>query len=305
MRKAVAPAFTKRALMKQEPIIQSYINLLMAKLKEAAIGYNHTEQVAVMDMSLWYNFYTFDVIGELCIGESFGCLDSSGNHPWVAMTLKFAKGKFLPKVLFQCVGLLILRSSHMASYSHTDRHLIAFILVAASRYYPPIEFAMMKLIPAGLRKVLQDHYDHAVSRIHRRMNLETPRDDLMTPVLQDKDFTTMSLEEIESNFSMLILVGSETTVITLTGITNCLVQNPRELRKLTDEIRSTFKSTSEITFDAVKNLPFLNAVMNEGLRLTIAGGIPRIVPQGGDTVCGHFLPEYVSVHARGPPSESR
>ena len=42
---------------------------------------------------------------------------------------------------------------------------------------------------------------------------------------------------------------------------------------------------------AVKNLPYLNAVINEGLRLhSVAGiGFPREVPEGGMTVLGrHF-----------------
>ena len=182
------------------------------------------------------------------------------------------------------------------------------VLAAAFRYYPPIELAVIYLIPPSLKKVLQDHYDHSVTKIHRRMSLETSRDDLMTPVLRNnKDFTTMSLKDFESNFYILLLAGSENTATTMTGITNCLVQNPQELRKLTNEIRGTFKSASEITFSAVKDLPFLNAVVDEALRLCnpAASGLPRIVPHGGGMVCGHFVPEYVGVHVLGLLEESR
>lgn len=34
-------------------------------------------------MVSWYNWTTFDIIGDLVFGELFGCLDSSSYHPWV------------------------------------------------------------------------------------------------------------------------------------------------------------------------------------------------------------------------------
>ena len=47
------------------------------------------------------------------------------------------------------------------------------------------------------------------------------------------------------------------------------------------------------TFEQVKRLPYLEAVINEGLRLhsTSGIGLPRVVPEGGLTVCGRFFPE--------------
>ena len=46
-------------------------------------------------------------------------------------------------------------------------------------------------------------------------------------------------------------------------------------------------------YEQVKKLPYLDAVINEALRLhsTSALGLPRIVPAGGMTVMGQFFPE--------------
>lgn len=33
-----------------------------------------------MDASLWFNFYSFDVMGDLSLGESFGMLDEGKGH---------------------------------------------------------------------------------------------------------------------------------------------------------------------------------------------------------------------------------
>jgi hypothetical protein len=38
-----------------------------------------------VDMSQWYNFTTFDIIGDLAFGEPFDCLKDSQYHPWVEM----------------------------------------------------------------------------------------------------------------------------------------------------------------------------------------------------------------------------
>ncbi len=47
------------------------------------------------------------------------------------------------------------------------------------------------------------------------------------------------------------------------------------------------------TFDATKRLPYLDAVINEALRLhsTSGIGLPRLVPEGGLVVCGRTFPE--------------
>jgi len=47
----------------------------------------------------------------------------------------------------------------------------------------------------------------------------------------------------------------------------------------------------------VKDLPYLNAVVNEGLRLhtTVSGGLPRIVPAGGMTILGRHFKEGTCV----------
>ena len=45
------------------------------------------------------------------------------------------------------------------------------------------------------------------------------------------------------------------------------------------------------SFDVIRDLPYLDAVINEGLRLhsTVGAGLPREVPEGGATILGHYL----------------
>lgn len=50
-------------------------------------------------------------------------------------------------------------------------------------------------------------------------------------------------------------------------------------------------------YEVVKNLPYLGAVIDEGLRLhsTIGAGLPREVPTGGATILGHHFKEGTTV----------
>ena len=64
--------FSNKALKEQEPILNKYFDLLIRRLKE-----NCNEPV---DLTAWYNFLTFDLIGDLAFGESFQCLENSSLH---------------------------------------------------------------------------------------------------------------------------------------------------------------------------------------------------------------------------------
>ena len=66
------------------------------------------------------------------------------------------------------------------------------------------------------------------------------------------------------------------------------------MEKLQQELGEQLGGEGELvaTIDQVKGLPYLNACINEGLRVhsTSSLGLPRVVPKGGLTVMGqHFV----------------
>ena len=262
IRRLLNTSFTEKTLRAQEPLIQSYVNMLMLRLKEQATKPETKGRGAVLDIVSWYNFTTFDIVGDLGLGQSFDCLKESALHPWVALIFN---------------------------------HFKISSLMATVRYYPPISWLLMKCIPQSMRKIQKDHFQLAVDRINARMNLETERVDFMTNVLKQNDEKGMSLGEIHATFNTVIIAGSETTATVLSGITNYLVRDSTVLQKLVDEIRGSFSKEEDLTLAALQQLPYLNATVEEGLRLCppVPAGLPRLVPHGGDTVCGHWLPEYV------------
>jgi averantin hydroxylase len=87
--------------------------------------------------------------------------------------------------------------------------------------------------------------------------------------------------------------GSETSSSALAAITYFLLHNPSTMEKLKEEVRSTFKSESEINIAGVQGLKYILAVIYEGLRMfpPLPGSMRRIVGPGGREIAGFFIPE--------------
>jgi cytochrome P450 len=282
IRKALSAGFTEKALIAQESILKKYVDLLIAKLREIVDVQNKSSKGSTVNIADWYNYTTFDIIGDLAFAEPFDCLRDSKYHPWIM-------------VIFENLRAIA--------------YLIAIRLV-----FRPLETMLFACLPAKATQAMDDHYNMSCRKIHRRLGLETARPDIMSCVLQQggiRDLQasksgskdggkgvegSMTIPEIEGSFTTLIIAGSETTATALIGATNYLVNNPDKHEKLAAEIRGAFSADTEITLSGLKDLPYLNAVISETLRLCppVPVGLAHVVPKGGDTVCGHWLPEGVS-----------
>lgn len=294
MRRLQNPAFSDKALRAQESVLGGYADLLIHKLRGLAgpgnpgpEGPEGPPPPAAVDMVAWYNFATFDIIGDLAFGAPFYCLRDAVWHWWLSAVFElFQDGVFL----------------------------------RATRRFPrPLADLLAWLcIPPQLVKTRMDQFMFTVERVNERLGQRTERPDfseflcptvcpdswtavLMTRpvsyILKVEGEKGMSLEETYVCAQVLIVAGSETTATALTGATYLLLENPDALRRLTGEIRGRFESEGDITIQSTAELPYLGAVVQESLRLFPPGPavFPRVVPAGGRTVCGHSVPEGVTV----------
>ncbi|KXG47021.1 Cytochrome P450 [Penicillium griseofulvum] len=255
-RRLLSHAFSEKALREQESLVQSYVDMLVERLK-GTISSQET-----VDMSQWYNFTTFDIIGDLAFGEPFDCLRESQYHPWV-------------KVVFVSMKVLAL-----------SRPLLV---------YPFLAPIVRMLLPKRLTKMREDSFALASNKVHRRLEAKVERPDFMSYILRYNDDRSMTIREMEANAALLILAGSETTASLLSGFTYYIMANPPAYRKLMDEIRTSFKSYEDIDFQRVGHLTYLNAALEESLRVypPVPAVIPRVVPKEGALIDGQFIPENV------------
>jgi cytochrome P450 len=95
------------------------------------------------------------------------------------------------------------------------------------------------------------------------------------------------------------VAGSETTATLLSGLTNHLLRNPDIFDRLKKEIRDSIKKQEDLVIANLINLPFMNACIEEGLRIfpPVPVGLLRTVPAGGSDIDGHMIPGGVSCTA--------
>jgi len=75
-RRALAHAFSKRALYEQEPILLGYVEKFISNMKRFA------EEGKPVNLVSWFCYTTFDIIGDLSFGEPFGCLEEGTKTPF-------------------------------------------------------------------------------------------------------------------------------------------------------------------------------------------------------------------------------
>ncbi|GJE84195.1 cytochrome P450 [Phanerochaete sordida] len=112
---------------------------------------------------------------------------------------------------------------------------------------------------------------------------------------QRDDYTQAPMNETDLHTSAVLAfdAGGDTTAGFLSLTMFHLLHNRSSYIKLRQELDDTFPS-GELTAEqhaALADLPYLGAVVNEGLRVGAAfPGFPRVVPPGGALLAGQFVP---------------
>lgn len=197
IRRQLSHAFSDKALREQEDLIMGYIILLIDKLSDSAAS------GAKVDMVKWYDFTTFDIIGDLAFGESFCSLKDSQYHPWVSSVFKN------------------IRISNM---------------IRSFATYPAASLIIGLLASSELRASRKIYKDYSRKTVLKRLSkgaMEERRDFLSYILKQkDEDEQGMTEGEIIRTGSTLIMAGSETTATLLSGLTYFLCSDPDALRKV-------------------------------------------------------------------------
>lgn len=136
-RRILSNGFSTKSMLDQQPIIKGYIDLLIERLHAIS-------SKGPIDMVSWYNYTTFDVIGDLAFGESFGCLDNSDYHPWV-------------KLIFENIKMIC--------------------LLNLARSFKVLGPLLKVLVPKELMEKGRSHRQLTREKVDKRMSLGTSRPD--------------------------------------------------------------------------------------------------------------------------------
>lgn len=258
-RRAMLPAFSDKALGEQEGLMRVYIDLLMKRLGE--IADQKTGNAA--DMAKFFNFTTFDLIGDLAFGEALGGLEHGGTNVWLDMVGKSIR--LLPIFVFLQQYVPGFGAGRLFRRSQNKHQMMVKELVK--------------------KRVKNAEYGH--------------RGDFMDQIMRSRGKEQeLTDDELAANANILMIAGSETTATLLSGVTYLLLVNPEKLHRVKEEVRAAFDKVEDITFSAASSrLSYTMACLTEALRLypPVPILIPRETPAGQMTpVAGHLIPGNVS-----------
>lgn len=141
---------------------------------------------------------------------------------------------------------------------------------------------------------------HQVMERMRRYQRGEQLDDFFSSLMVDKAGAANNLElgEIVSEIGIIINAGADTTAIALSNILELLLRHPQYLRRLQAEIDGVLDEDETIApYDKVKDLPYLRACIDEGLRLIppTSAGLARRTPPEEARILDEWIPGDTSV----------
>ncbi|KAG8157364.1 hypothetical protein KVR01_012748 [Diaporthe batatas] len=263
-RKLLSHGFSQQSLRQQEDLVHQYVDMLLGQLQK--MGSPSGSGIDLAEAFVWL---TFDVISDLAFGKSFNSVASGKTHFWIS---------------------LIFEASFASQFADLRRRLPILNLI--------LPFVLPK---NGIAKFKQHNKLSREMAVNRVKQGDTGRADFFSHLLRRGGGESISELQLQSQASILIVAGSETTSSFLAATCYLLLKNPDTLAHLTREVRSKFPLVESIRADALAELPYLNSIIEEGLRMAPpeAFGLPRFSP--GAVVDGHYVPAGVTVSVESYP----
>lgn len=314
-RRLYQATYSMSALVSYEPYVDECADLLSTRLGEMAAAAPSAAQEgrqpqqhqlyqqpahqrgdadvgAGVNMGHWLQCYAFDVIGCITYSKRLGFLDRGADIGGVMAALEdFIKYATLTGVYARLHPLLVQVRNYLAGSSRGKGRTY---VLSYTKERIEDHRAAAKIFSIGA-----DDSDDATSDGEEGVAEEPGKAmDFLTKFLSrhSRDPEVFTTYHVMAGCAMNMVAGSDTTSIALSAIMYYLLKNPDCLQKLREEVGRRDRGNKFITFKESQEMPYLQAVIKEALRLHPAVGLPleRVVPSGGATLEGRYFPEGVS-----------
>lgn len=223
-----------------------------------------------------------DIIGELSFGDSFRMLEIGKKNQYISDLETVAK-----------IGGI------RATFPFTMK--VAAVL----------PLSVFKEVVASTDRIL-DYATQSVDRYksHLALNPDQPKPTLFTKLyaaskVKEGEGECFSDREIRNDAQSFIVAGSDTTANTLVYLIWSVLKDKVIQEKLVTELDALVKTLDieegikedGLSDEHLRELPYMNQVISEALRLypVVPSGLPRVVPEKGSTLAGHWLPGGATV----------
>ncbi|KAL1613678.1 hypothetical protein SLS54_010375 [Diplodia seriata] len=267
MRKTLLGAFNDRALRAQAGTIEMYADLFVQRLRREA----SKSADGVVDVAKFFGYAALDIVSDLAYGESFHGLAGDNEHGWIM-------GFFLG-----------------AKFGAVRNNL--------SYFYPldRVFGAVFLRLTAGVRARNWAYTAGLVTKRLEMGDLGVDRADFVSPVIGNiigksdaprKGGTGITRDELNTHSLAVTIAGSQLPTVALATATYLLLRHPEKLQALRDEMRQAFAKEADISVASTAGLPYLQAVLDETLRIhhPTPIALPRLIPPAGLQVDGQWIP---------------
>jgi len=168
--------------------------------------------------------------------------------------------------------------------------------------------SIMDYIPSKAARDTHKYFLASCSKLSERKALEEEaklskkeiRRDIFHYLFRSRDPETglgLSEHKLQADAGLLIAAGADGVALTVASTMFYLLRNPATLTKLTLEIRSSFPHFDEVHSPKLNQLPYLQAVFGEAMRLapSVPSAFPREVLSGGLKVGDLHIPAGITV----------
>ncbi|KAK0378184.1 hypothetical protein CLIM01_04429 [Colletotrichum limetticola] len=259
MRRKVASMYSMSTIKSYEPYVDSCVALLLKHFDEFA------ESGETFDLQQWMQCYAFDVIGEITFGRRVGFLESGGQDiDGIMRGLEDANA--------------------FSTLSGVNAVLLPILLVL---YGNPV-----RGIASFAQKLQSESDDIDIKEKHGGETFLTKAQRLRKEDPEEYERFRVQTLTLTGN----VAAGSETTSISLTSAMYHILTTNGVAKSMYEELYSQGFCSSldeHITFDQAQQLPYLQMVIKEALRLHPAVGLPmwrEVVGSGLDVDGTHFPP---------------
>ncbi|KAL1392560.1 putative cytochrome P450 oxidoreductase [Phyllosticta capitalensis] len=277
MKRAVANSYSMTALLDKEDSVDTCIRIFMEKLGE------FSERDEAVDLGVWLQLYAFDVVGEFSFGTRLGFLE---------------KGQDVDGMMETICGLLAYSAQvgQLPEWHHVllGNPLLRILLPSMETWNEITNFTL-RAVDSVNSLISDSKGGHSTKEKQKLLNARTDMLSRWT-ALELGSPEKINTRDIIVHLSTNVLAGSDTTAIALRAILYYLLRTPPKLAKLIAQIDAADAAgvlSNPITYrEATTHLPYLDAVIKEGMRMHPSVGLilEREVPAGGATICGRHIP---------------
>ncbi|KAH9057596.1 putative P450 monooxygenase [Lactarius vividus] len=269
-RDVLAPFFSRTSILQMQDLIMERANVLCDALARQFVAGDIRGKSS--DLVLGFHCFSVDVIMAFCYAKDW----NATRVPDFQSDIVIASQAVLPIIT-------------MRKYSGTLVKIMRRIpMWFGQNFGSPVTRALFML-----RKTFMDQIDEI---LRNPASLEHTPHKIIYHSLLDADANKgrplPSRLSLRHEAAALLGAGSDSTSITAATISYYVLHNPEVQQRLVDELRTAWPVLEEVPrYEVFEKLPYLTAVIKEGLRLFPgSAALPRVVPPEGATIAGTFIP---------------